>query len=334
MLGATWQMRKLYADIERFAPLREPVLILGETGTGKGLVAKALHNEAHRLTDRRGAFVHFNSAAFNAGIIEDALFGHVRGAFSTAHSNQKGLIEAGRNGSVFVDEIGDLDLGLQAKLLDVVENKRVRPLGDTEYRNVDVRFIFATNRKMERLVEEGKFREDLFARINVLPLELPPLRLRKADIPLLVEHFVKIFNEQYYKSLTIDAGATDELFRYDWPRNVRELQSVLFKAAARAGTAANITHFILSDSIPTLPEPPLGHAQHAKGKAIEFDPLTDSWPSIKEKTEEAYFKALAEATQNIEQAMNLSNIGRARLFALFKKHKLQIKAKSSTTDIY
>ncbi|HKR01671.1 MAG TPA: sigma 54-interacting transcriptional regulator [Pyrinomonadaceae bacterium] len=323
LLGATSPMREIYKRVERYAPLTRSVLIRGETGTGKGLVAQELHEESGRL----GEFIHFNSTALNSGTIEAELFGHVKGGHNTAFSDRKGLIEAAQKGTVFIDEIGDFNLELQAKLLDVVEYKRVRPVGATQYKNLDVRFIFATNCDLERLVNEGRFREDLFARMDRLSLTMPPLRKRKADIPLLVEHFInnlneetEDLNEETERPVTVETGAVDELFRKDWRLNVRELSSVVEKAEADVGDDRVITNFVLSsDDAREIPP----------GGVIEINPRTQSWFSLHDEFHEAYFRSLAAISNSIEEAMNHSKVSRSHLFEIFKKYDLHIGGKPS-----
>lgn len=324
MLGATSRMREVYGLIGKYARLELSVLLRGETGTGKGLAA----GELHRESGRGGAFVHFNCTAFNPGTFEDELFGHVKGAFSGAHTNRKGLIEEAQDGTVFIDEIGDFDLALQAKLLDVVENKRVRPLGFNKYRDVDVRFIFATNRDLEALAREGKFRDDLVARMDVLSVTLPPLRQRKADIPLLVRHFVAGFNEKHKTNVFVEGGAVDELFRHDWRLNVRGLSSVVFKAAAVAGADGAITNFMLSEAgRQSAGQGTDGAGQAPPGDVIEINPRALSWRALQDRTEEAYFRALAATSMNVEHAMELSKLGKSRLFEVLKKYDLHIGGK-------
>jgi DNA-binding NtrC family response regulator len=330
MRGATQQMRDLYKTIKEYARLKKSVLILGETGTGKGLIAEILHERG----PGNGRMSYINCTAMNPQLIEDELFGHLKGAYTGATSQRTGMIEAAHHGTAFIDEVGDLNSELQMKLLDVVEKHRVRPSGANEFKDVDVRFIFATHRDLEERIEEGLFREDLFARINVLVLKLPPLRERMADIPLLVEHFVERFNEDNKMSLTVEAGAVDELFRYDWPRNVRELYSVVDKAAAKAVASGIITNVMFQESMPRPRELQLRQMKAAQTKTVlEFTPQSIAWPQLKEKCEAAYFKALIEVAKNEKQALEMCKMGRSQFYEILGKHGLKFRPDSSSADL-
>src|SRR5919112_5191919 len=188
IVGQSKQMKDVFAKIQRAAPVDSTVLILGESGTGKELVAQALH---HNSTRKKGPFVAVNCAAVPATLVESELFGHVRGAFTGATDRRMGRLEQADGGTLFVDEIGDFELGLQAKLLRVLETFTVTPVGGHEDRKVNVRVIAATSRDLRKMVEESRFREDLFYRLNVIGINLPPLRQRPDDIPILVDHFLR-----------------------------------------------------------------------------------------------------------------------------------------------
>lgn len=328
VLGATSAMREVYEKVRMYAPLEESVLLRGETGTGKGLLAEELHIETLKQTDRRGKFVHVQCTALNPGGVEDELFGHGKGSFTGALAARKGLVEEAQNGTLFLDEIGDFDHGLQIKVLDLIENKRVRPLGINDFRKVDVRFIFATHCPLERFVEEGRFRRDLFGRINELTLELPPLRRRKADIPLLVEHFVNVFNEKYHRNVTLGGGAVDELFGYDWRLNVRGLRSVVRKTAASVGADGVITHFILSDGDREPAEQgPYDVNETPRGEVVEIDPRSNTWSALHARFRKSYFTALAACSESMEHASKLSEIGRSQLYEIFKEYDLHLGGK-------
>src|SRR5947208_15259989 len=188
IVGQSKLMKDVFARIQRAAPVDSTVLVLGESGTGKELVAQALHHNSPR---QKGPFVALNCAAVPAMLVESELFGHVRGAFTGATDRRMGRFEQAHNGTLFIDEIGDFELGLQAKLLRVLETLTVTPVGGHEDRKVDVRVLAATSRDIRRMVDQGTFREDLFYRLNVVTISLPPLRERPDDIPILVEHFLK-----------------------------------------------------------------------------------------------------------------------------------------------
>src|SRR5204862_2093958 len=192
IIGQSKQMKDVFARIQRAAPVDSAVLILGESGTGKELVAQALHHYSLR---KKGPFVAVNCAAVPATLVESELFGHVRGAFTGATDRRMGRFEQADGGTLFIDEIGDFELGLQAKLLRVLETLTVTPVGGHEDRKVNVRVLAATSRDIRKMVADGTFREDLFYRLNVIPINLPPLRDRPDDIPILVDHFLKEISE-------------------------------------------------------------------------------------------------------------------------------------------
>jgi len=202
-------------------------LILGETGSGKELVAQELHKLSHR-TDK---FIPINCPEIDKELLSSELFGHVKGAFTSAVQSRKGLFVAAGQGTIFLDEIGELELTVQSKLLRVLEDHRVRPIGANESEVVNARILMATNRNLEQACQEKSFRVDLYHRMKGLTLNLPPLRERKIDLPLLVHHFVNAYGQEHDVKLKIPDGALDCLFNYDWPGNVRELRAVIWKAA-------------------------------------------------------------------------------------------------------
>ena len=217
----------------RVAPTDSTVLITGESGTGKGVTARRLHELSSR---RDGPFVSVNCGAIPENLIESELFGHTKGAFTSADRARKGLFLQADRGSIFLDEIGELPLGMQTKLLHVLEAKEVRPLGGEQSRKVDVRIIAATNRDLPALVAQGRFREDLFFRLSVFQIVMPPLRERRADIPGLLRHIIeqRALPSGSTEALTLDPEAEDLLVNFDWPGNVRQLENVLHRAAILA----------------------------------------------------------------------------------------------------
>jgi two-component system, NtrC family, response regulator HydG len=225
IVGQSRQMKEVFAKIQRAAPVDSTVLILGESGTGKELVAEALHHNGPR---RKGPFVAVNCAAVPAALVESELFGHVRGAFTGATDRRIGRFQQADGGTLFIDEIGDFELGLQSKLLRVLESLTLTPVGGQEDCKVNVRVLAATSRDIRKMVEEGKFREDLFYRLNVVTINLPPLRDRVDDIPILVEYFLKQITEsKHTASRRISREVVDRLQVYRWPGNVRELRNTL-----------------------------------------------------------------------------------------------------------
>src|SRR5258706_8994481 len=225
IVGQSKQMKDVFAKIQRAAQVDSTVLVLGETGTGKELVAQALHHNSPR---KKGPFVAVNSAAVPATLVESELFGHVRGAFTGATDRRVGRFEQADAGTLFIDEIGDFDLGLQAKLLRVLETVTVTPVGGYEDKKVNVRVLAATSRDIDRMVQEAKFREDLFYRLKVVTINLPSLRERTDDIPLLTEHFLKDISEQKHTPpKKMDPSVMRRFMGYRWPGNVRQLRHIL-----------------------------------------------------------------------------------------------------------
>jgi DNA-binding NtrC family response regulator len=225
IVGESERMRRVYAMIQRAAPVDSTVLVLGESGTGKELIAQALHQNSPR---KKGPFVAVNVAAVPATLVESELFGHVRGAFTGATDKRMGRFEQASGGTLFIDEIGDFELGLQAKLLRVLETLTLTPVGGHEDKRVDVRVVAATSRNLRKMVAEGDFREDLYYRLNVVSIQLPSLRERPDDIPLLVDHFLRDINANRGTAVKRAAPEVFKAFnQYRWPGNVRELRNVL-----------------------------------------------------------------------------------------------------------
>lgn len=228
MIGRSPAMRELFDVIHRLAPYARTVLITGETGTGKELVAQALHELGPRKDKR---LVTVNCSAVVESLFESELFGHVRGAFTGASNDKAGVFEAANGGTVFLDEAGELPAGAQAKLLRTLENGEVQRVGSVESRKVDVRVIAATNRNLDREIAAGRFRSDLYYRLNVVEIAVPPLRERTEDIPYLTAAFVRRFSREFSKPITgLTEGAEERLLRWSWPGNVRELRNVIERA--------------------------------------------------------------------------------------------------------
>ena len=230
MLGRSPAMVDVYKWIARVAPLDTPVLIHGESGTGKELIARALHNLSSR---QKLPFIAINCSALPEPLLESEIFGHKRGSFTGAFADKKGLFEEAEGGSTFLDEIGSMPMTLQSKLLRFLQEKELRRVGDNTTRKVNVRVIAATNEKLEEKIRLGSFREDLFYRLSVIPLEIPPLRERLTDVPLLVQHFVKISADAMGIEMPkLEPEALRLMQSYSWPGNVRELQNAIERAVA------------------------------------------------------------------------------------------------------
>lgn len=247
MIGSSNVMRALYAKIHKVAPTNATVLVNGETGTGKELVAQAIHNESPR---KGKPLISVNCAAIPETLIEAELFGHEKGAFTGAASMREGLVAAADGGTLFLDEIGELPLEAQARLLRVLQEGEVRPIGSIESKKVDVRLVAATHRDLSRLVRENKFREDLYFRINVVQLKLPPLRERGKDILTLAETFVKRFCAEMRKpSLTLTPEAIQAITTYSWPGNIRELENAMQRSVILCDHESEIDHTQLAIDI-------------------------------------------------------------------------------------
>ncbi len=224
IIGQSDGMQEVFEAVHRVAPSRANVLLLGESGTGKELVAKAIHFMSPRA---REPFIKFNCASIPEGLLESELFGHEKGSFTGAMTMRKGRFELADKGTIFLDEVGDLPLTLQPKILRVLQEKEFERVGGEKTIKVDARLIAATSRNLEELVAAGRFREDLYYRLNVVPLYLPPLRERKVDIPVLVDHFLAKYNKENSKSAGITPEVLEALIGYDWPGNVRELENTI-----------------------------------------------------------------------------------------------------------
>jgi len=230
LIGHSAVMQKLYDLIAQVAETKTNVLVTGESGTGKELVARAIHEQSARYDQ---AFVAINCGAIPENLLESELFGHVKGAFTGAVQTKEGLFEAASGGTLFLDEIGELTQPLQVKLLRALQERTIRRVGDTVDRKIDVRIVSATNRRLEDEVAAGRFREDVYYRLNVIQLELPPLRDRVEDIPLLAQHFIRVFAEELGKDVEgMDASAYEVLSKHPFPGNVRELENLIERAVA------------------------------------------------------------------------------------------------------
>ncbi len=232
IIGVSAPMQQVFRLIARCAPTNSTVLIRGESGTGKELIARAINYNSLRK-DR--PFVTVDCASLNENLLESELFGHVKGSFTGAVSNKTGLLETANGGTLFLDEIGNISLSTQAKLLRFIEEKEFKAVGDTRTRTVDIRLITATNKDLQAMIGDGTFRDDLYYRINIFPIELPPLRERQDDIPVLAFHFLKKFGKEMDRTVKeFSAAAMNLLTNHDWPGNVRELENVIHRAVILA----------------------------------------------------------------------------------------------------
>jgi Nif-specific regulatory protein len=233
IIGQSDRMQEVFEAVYRVAPSKATVLLRGESGTGKELIAKAIHYMSPRS---RGPFIKFNCASIPEGLLESELFGHEKGAFTGAISSRSGKFELAHKGTIFLDEIGDLPITLQPKILRVLQEREFERVGSEKTVKVDVRIIAATSRNLEDLVSHGKFREDLYYRLNVIPLFLPPLRERGEDIPVLIDHFLNKFNKENKRNVVLDKNALQVFLNYNWPGNVRELENTVERLVIMSGS--------------------------------------------------------------------------------------------------
>jgi DNA-binding NtrC family response regulator len=307
IVGKSDRMRRVFEQINRVANSDTTVIIRGESGTGKELVARAIHDRSRR---KKQAFVAINCAALPENLLESELFGYEKGAFTGAFQTKKGLFEMADGGSLFLDEIGDMPIGLQAKLLRVLENNEVIHLGGHQRIHVDFRLITATNQNLEKLIEKNQFRSDLYYRINIFPIVLPPLRQRKEDIPELIQFFLRRFPDK-----TLSQQARRQLIEYDYPGNVRELENIITRVA------------LISDSI--IDQVDLPAPQHEM--AQEADPIErilDEGITLDDLERQLIIKAIEKASGNKSKAAQLLGITRRRLYSMMERWGMADEADS------
>jgi transcriptional regulator with PAS, ATPase and Fis domain len=311
-------MQELFHLIEKVSPTDSTVLILGESGTGKELVAHAIHNQSTRNDEK---FMAINCGALPRELIESELFGHEKGSFSGAHQRKIGLIESADNGTLFLDEIGDLPMELQVKILRVLEQKEIRRIGSVDSKKVDVRIIAATNRDLREDIKDGSFREDLYYRLSIMDLTLPPLRERKEDISLLVDHFITTFNQKMNRSVeSITPEALKVLLNYHWPGNVRELENVIQRCMILREAGQ-----IQDDDLPAnlVPDP-------ASNGSPLFDPQQIPFVKAREAFEHRYLQELLHINDNnVTKSALMAGISRRHLQELMKKFNLRTNGETS-----
>jgi DNA-binding NtrC family response regulator len=309
IVGRSPQMLQVYKTVARVAESRSTVLIAGESGTGKELVARAIHFNSPRSSK---PYVAVDCGSLAETLLESELFGHVRGAFTGAVTNKKGLFEEADNGTCFLDEVGDISLAMQAKLLRVIQEHEIKRVGGTETTKIDVRIIAATNKNLEELVAEKKFREDLFYRLNVVSIHLPPLRERLDDIPFLADHFLRKYAAENEKPVSrISAEVLDLLLRYQWPGNVRELENVIERAVTLSPHS-----LILPEDLP---------------RRLRVEPSEISATSLPSQVsltelEKIYIKKVLEETGgNKKRAADILGIDRRTLYRMAARYGISLK---------
>lgn len=320
IIGTSPAMKKVFDAIRMVAPTDVTVLIRGESGTGKELIARAIHE----LSDRRnGPFVPVNCPAVPEQILESELFGYKKGAFTHAVHDRKGLFQEAQGGTIFLDEIGDIPMSIQTKLLRVLQEKEIKPLGDTHTLKIDVRVIASTNQDLERKITEGTFREDLFYRLNVVPIFVPPLRERKEDIPLLAEHFLKKYAEKFKKPLKwISPEAMKFLVNKEWKGNVRELENTIMR-----GVLFSLNEELLLKDLGLEAQEDIKLTKF--GEFSSDDMMGLSYREAKEKFlqkfHEKFFGNLLSITNgNISQAAKLCGLERQALQYILKRYGIQV----------
>ena len=310
IIGRSSRMQAPYQMIETVAQVPSTVLVTGESGTGKELVARAIHDMSPRAEK---PFVSVNCGAFTETLLESELFGYVKGSFTGANTNRKGLFEAANKGTIFLDEIGEMSPAMQVKLLRVLQERKVRPVGATEEMDVDTRVIAATNRDLASMVSDNSFREDLYYRISVIPMELPPLRERAEDISELATHFVEKFCASGGRDLTVSESALRLLERYSWPGNVRELEHTIERAVALESTS--------SIQPERLPEKITNYNPYRVADAMEFPEEGINLTAHLDQLEKTYvLEALRRTNGNQTNAADLLKMSVRSLRHLLDKH--------------
>ena len=310
MVGVSPRMQRVYKMIEKVSQHNYPVLLLGESGTGKEMVARSIHFSGPR---REKPFVPVDCSSIVSTLIESELFGYVKGAFTGAQHSKMGLLETAHEGTLFLDEIGDMPVDMQAKLLRVLQEKEVKPVGSTDRIPINVRVIAATNRDLESAVKDGRFRQDLYFRLNVVQIKLPPLRERKTDIVLLVNSFLEKFSDATRSVRTISEEAMLRLMAYDWPGNVRELEN-----AVERGMALGSGPLLHVGDLPS-------NLQYANSEHI---PERDELLPLEELERRAILRALRETSGDKLAAARILGIGKTTLYRKLKQFGTEASSNS------
>ncbi len=319
IIGSSRKMQEIYRLVTRVAPTGATVLITGESGTGKELIARAIHFNSPR---RDHPFVPVDCAALSENLLESELFGHVKGSFTGAIVTKPGLFEVADQGTLFLDEIGNISLATQSKLLRVLQEREFTPVGGTKIKKVDVRIIAATNKDLPALIKEGAFREDLFYRLNIVPLPIPPLRERPEDIPLLAQHFLEKYSRELgEKTKTLSPAAADSLIRYSWPGNVRELENTMERV------------MVMTDEEVILPRHfPLPLQESREGIRFEVPRTSEELKEMKkhlrdkavEEIERLFvLGALSRNDWNVTRSANEVGMLRPNFQSLMRKHNIK-----------
>ncbi len=308
MIGKSQPMREVFQLIDRIALAHSTVLVTGDSGTGKELVARAIHDKSSR-SDK--PFIALNCTAIPENLIESELFGHMKGSFTGALSDKKGMFEEAQGGTLFLDEIGDLDISLQAKLLRVLQEKTIKPVGANREKNIDVRVITATHKNLFKATQENLFREDLYYRLSVLPIHLPPLRQRKEDIPLLAQYFLEKYSSlNNSKVRAFSVQALEELVNYPWNGNVRELENVIERLCVlTTGELIEATTLVRN--------------QNSQDSDDFFQSAVSDWPTIEQLNDRYIDLVMSKTGGRKEKAAQILGINRRTLYRREKEPTLQ-----------
>lgn len=330
-IGNSQAVKNVFEMITSVANSKTTVLITGESGTGKELVARLIHNNSDRI---KKPFVKINCAAIPDTLLESELFGHKKGSFTGASSDKIGKFELADNGTIFLDEIGDMNLNLQSKLLRVIQERQFEKIGCNKSVTVDVRIIAATNQNLQKMIGEGAFREDLYYRLNVFPIKIPPLRERKEDIILIAEHFIREFNREFKKNVVkISAEMKNFILNYSFPGNVRELSNMIERAMILAkGNEININHFDKSDfysanaSDASQTKDAAGGANSSGNTASDKNTNTDFSDASLEQIERQHIIDILKSTNwHKGKAADILKIDRSTLYRMLKKYNITLK---------
>jgi DNA-binding NtrC family response regulator len=317
IVGATSAMRELFGLVDSVAPTDAAVLLLGESGTGKELLARAILERSARAA---GPFVPINCSALTDTLLESELFGHVRGAFTGASTSRIGVFEQASRGTLFLDEIGDISPAMQVRLLRALQEGEIKPVGSTEIRQVDVRVVAATNRDLEGAARAGTFRPDLYYRLNVVALELPPLRQRPEDVPLLVHHFLTRYAARFGKAVSrLAPEAMEALQAYGWPGNVRELQNVVQRAVVLAPGEV-----VTLDLLPAPLRQSRGSAEHLRRFDLAF--ATAKQAAIEDFERSYVADVLRRSGGRVAEAARLCGLDKSNFRRIVRRHRLDIAA--------
>lgn len=320
IIGSSQPMQSVYRMVARCAPTNSTVLLRGDSGTGKELIARAIHFNSLRKDQ---PFVIVDCASLSENLLESELFGHVKGSFTGAVSNKKGLLETADGGTLFLDEIGNISLSTQAKLLRFIEEREFKAVGDIQSKTVNIRLITATNKDLENMIAEGSFREDLYYRINIFPIEIPPLRKRRDDIPALAFHFLNQFSKEMGRQVKeFSAGAMNLLMNHDWPGNVRELENIVHRAVILASDKtirqAHLVNILDTQPINSLNVPRTSEElKHIKKVARQ--------KSVEEVERFFILGALKRNGWNVTASAEETGMQRSNFQALMKKYDIQIR---------